>query len=144
MIKHYAFFSTDKGRSREVYHTKRMQRVGCVQWSLDNKYIVSASDEMNIRVWKSNAAEKHGVLKPREKAAFNYNEKLMDKFAHHPQMKRISRHRHVPKSIYLAGKEIRTIKSSQKRKEANRRAHSKPGSVPHVPERKKNIIAEME
>ena len=47
---------------REVYHTKRMQRVVCVRWSLDDKYILSGSDEMNIRVWKAHASEKIGVV----------------------------------------------------------------------------------
>ena len=34
-------FPEDKGRSREVYHTKRMQRLTCVAWSRDNRYILS-------------------------------------------------------------------------------------------------------
>ena len=34
-------FPVDKGRSREVYHTKRMQRLTCVAWSRDNRYILS-------------------------------------------------------------------------------------------------------
>ena len=55
-------FDVGQGRSREVYHTKRMQRVLCVQWSGDNKYILSGSDEMNIRLWKANASEKLGVV----------------------------------------------------------------------------------
>lgn len=49
-------------KCREVYHTKRMQHVICVKWSADNKYILSGSDEMNIRLWKANASEKLGVV----------------------------------------------------------------------------------
>lgn len=48
---------------REVYHTKRMQHVISIKWSSDNKYILSASDEMNIRLWKANAAEKLGLVR---------------------------------------------------------------------------------
>lgn len=33
-----------------------------VSWSLDNKYVMSGSDEMNIRVWKAHASEKLGVV----------------------------------------------------------------------------------
>lgn len=55
-------FECGKGHSREVYHTKRMQRLTCVQWSLDNKYIFSGSDEMNIRIWKARASEKLGPV----------------------------------------------------------------------------------
>ncbi|XP_013418347.1 DDB1- and CUL4-associated factor 13 isoform X2 [Lingula anatina] len=141
--KSIRIFPVDKGHSREVYHTKRMQRVICVKWSSDNKYLLSGSDEMNIRVWKARASEKIGVLRPREKEAFAYSEKLKEKFSHHPQVRRISRHRHVPKMIYNASKEIREIKASRKRKEANRRAHSKPGTVPFVPERKKHVVGEV-
>lgn len=39
-----------------------MQHVTNVCWTLDNKYIVSASDEMNIRLWKARASEKLGVV----------------------------------------------------------------------------------
>lgn len=41
-----------------------MQHVICIKWSADNKYILSGSDEMNIRLWKANAAEKLGVVSP--------------------------------------------------------------------------------
>lgn len=49
-------------KCREVYHTKRMQHVICVKWSADSKYVLSGSDEMNIRLWKANASEKLGVV----------------------------------------------------------------------------------
>ncbi|PSN42863.1 DDB1- and CUL4-associated factor 13 [Blattella germanica] len=136
-------FETGKHHSRDVYHTKRMQRLTCVLWSMDNKYILCGSDEMNIRIWKARSAEKLGVLKPRERTALNYNEALKQKFAGHPQVSRIARHRHVPKHIYHAQKELRTIKLKDKRKESNRRAHSKPGSIPFVSEKKKHVVKEQ-
>ena len=115
-----------------------------VKWSYDNKYIMSASDEMNIRLWKAQAAEKLGLLRPREREQFEYSEKLKDKFKYFPEIKRIKRHRHLPKAIYNAQKEKRIIRSSKQRKEANRRAHSKPGKVPFVSEKKKHVVEEME
>jgi WD repeat and SOF domain-containing protein 1 len=39
-----------------------MQRVNKVLWSRDSKYILSASDEMNIRLWKAVAWEKLGKV----------------------------------------------------------------------------------
>lgn len=60
--KSIRIFEVNKGHSREVYHTKRMQRLTCVSWSFDNKYIVSGSDEMNLRLWKANASEKLGIV----------------------------------------------------------------------------------
>ncbi|KAG1671946.1 DDB1- and CUL4-associated factor 13 [Nymphon striatum] len=136
-------FETGKGHSRDVYHTKRMQRLTSVTWSLDNKYILSGSDEMNIRIWKAQASDKIGTLMPRQKSAMNYNNKLKERFAHHPQVKRIARHRHVPKHIYNAKRELQSINESQKKKEANRRKHSKPGSVPYQSERTKHAKEEV-
>lgn len=141
--KSIRIFEVDKGHSRDVYHTKRMQRLTTVLWTLDNKYIISGSDEMNIRIWKARASEKLGPLKPRERTALNYSEALKEKYETHPEIKRIKRHRQVPKHIYNAKKELKTIKHKEKKKEANKRKHSKPGTVPFVPERRKQIIKEQ-
>lgn len=59
-------------KCREVYHTKRMQHVICVKWSSDNKYILSGSDEMNIRLWKANASEKLGVVSPASFSLYHF------------------------------------------------------------------------
>jgi len=57
-------FPVGEGKSREIYHTKRMQkyliynnfiRVYSILYSLDDKYIISGSDDTNIRFWKSEA-----------------------------------------------------------------------------------------
>jgi len=136
-------FATGEGRSREVYHTKRMQRLTNVLWSNDDRYIVSGSDEMCLRLWKAHASEKLGILKDRERVALQYAEKLKEKYSNHPQVSRIARHRQVPKHVMNAQKELRVIRQSKKRKEANRRKHSKPGAVPYIPEREKNIVDEI-
>merc|ERR1712000_788841 len=81
-------FPVESGHSREVYHTKRMQRLTCVAWSKDNRYILSGSDEMNIRLWKAKAWEKLGLLKDRQKAALEYNEKLKEKYSAHQKKKK--------------------------------------------------------
>lgn len=60
--KSIRIFGTEKSQSREVYYTKRMQHVTCVGWSLDDRYIYSGSDEMNIRLWKAHASEKLGPV----------------------------------------------------------------------------------
>jgi WD repeat and SOF domain-containing protein 1 len=137
-------FQIQSGRSRDVYHTKRMQHVISCKWSLDDKYLISASDEMNIRVWKAHSAEKLGMLKPREREQLQYGEKLKEKFKHYPEIKRIKRHRHLPKQIFNAQKEVRKMKESRQRKEANRRLNSKAGSIPFTSEKKKHIVNELE
>merc|ERR1712002_408452 len=136
-------WATDMGRSREIYHTKRMQRLSTVVWSLDNKFIVSGSDEMCLRLWKARASEKLGIMRDRERVALQYNEKLKEKYGQHPQVARIARHRKLPKHVYSAKAELKQIKEASKRKEANRRKHSKPGAVPYVPERESHTVEEM-
>ncbi len=49
-----------------------MQHVISCKWSLDDKYLISASDEMIIRVWKAHSAENSGMLKPREREQLQY------------------------------------------------------------------------
>lgn len=137
-------WASDSGRSREIYHTKRMQRLTGVAWSLDNKYLVSASDEMNLRVWKARASEKLGMMRDRQRVALQYNEKLKEKYGQHPKVSRIARHRQVPRHVKSAQAELKLIKESKARKEANRRKHSKPGAVPHVPEREAHTVEEQE
>ena len=45
-------FSYNGGHSKEVFHTKRMQRVFSVRFSADGSYVFSGSDDMNVRIWK--------------------------------------------------------------------------------------------
>ncbi|PRD28853.1 UNVERIFIED_CONTAM: DDB1- and CUL4-associated factor 13 [Trichonephila clavipes] len=137
-------FSWQSGRSREVYHTKRMFRINSVLWSSDNKYILTGSSEMNIRMWKAKASEKLGALLYRERTALEYTEKLKQKFAHYPEVRRIARHRHVPKGVKVCANEYRIIAESQKRKEKNRRKNSKWGTVPRVNEQIESSIQEEE
>ena len=42
-----------------------MQRVSGVLWSGDARYLLSASDEMNIRIWRANASDKPGTVRIR-------------------------------------------------------------------------------
>ena len=79
-------------------------------------------------------------MRPREKAALNYANKLRQKYQQHPEVGRILKHRQVPKSIYSAAKEHQTIKESQQRKETNRRRYAPEGTMPFVSERAKPIV----
>merc|ERR1711915_1069468 len=106
-------FRAEEGRSREIYHTKRMQRLTNVLWSNDNRYIVSGSDEMCLRLWKARASEKLGILKDREKVSLEYADKLKEKYSSHPQIARVAKHKHVPKHILNAKKELGIIKQSR-------------------------------
>jgi WD40 repeat protein len=77
-------FGHQAGHSREVYHTKRMQRVFCVKYSGDAEYVLSGSDDMNVRIWKAHAAKQQGTLLPREKRKHAYKKALVDRYRHVP------------------------------------------------------------
>ena len=55
-------------------------------------------------------------MKDREKMAMKYSEELKRKFQKFPEVRRIARHRHLPKSIYNAKNEHRIVKETQKKK----------------------------
>jgi len=128
--KSIRIFDIEESRSREVYHTKRMHRVGCVLFSADGSFVFSGSSDHNARVWKANASEKLGPMSYKEKVALRSAEILKEKYAHNPEIRRIARHRLVPRSIQAAKKEHFRIRSSRKRREINKMEHSVPGSHP--------------
>ena len=75
------------------------------------------------------ASEQTGTLLPREKNKKAYNKALLERYKHLPEVKRITRHRHLPKGIYKTAKLHRQIVNADKRKEKNVLTHSRPGSV---------------
>jgi len=137
-------FAYNGGHSREVYHTKRMQRVFAVQFSVDGSYVFSGSDDMNVRVWKAEASEQQGTLLPRERHKHAYHKALVQRYGHLPEVHRIARKRHVPKDIHKAAQLRRAMEESERRRLRNRIQHSAPGAVEVKPARKKKVVAEVE
>lgn len=130
--------------SREVYTAKRMQRVFSVRFSGDATYVFSGSDDMNVRVWKANASQQLGTLVAREQHKQAYQNALLERYKHLPEIKRIVRHRHLPASIYKAQKLRKEMIDKEMEHTANKIKHSKPGSVKIKPDKKKKIVAELE
>lgn len=134
----------DGGRSREVYHTKRMQKVFAVRYTGDARFVLSCSDDANVRIWKARASEKLGRQNPKERAASDYNQALKKKFGHLPEIRKIANGRHVPKPIMKMKQKAVDEAQVERRKLSNIRAHSKPGSGQGVPEpeRTKHIVGQ--
>lgn len=130
-----------RGHSRDMYHTKRMQRVFSAKWTPDSKYILTGSDDGNIRLWRSQASRREGIKSARQRTAEEYNKALTARYAHMPEIRRIERHRHVPKVIKKAGE----IKSEElkaiKRREENERKHTRKQHEKRKSEREKMILA---
>lgn len=57
-------------------------------------------------------------MRARERYAINYAEELKKKYGHFPEVRRIARHRHLPKHIFNAKNEHRIMKESRARKYA--------------------------
>jgi len=118
-------FNLNEGRSYDVYHNRRMQRVECVGFTLDSKYVLSASQDTNIRLWKSVSYEKIGKMNKSQSNSINYNNELIKRFKHLPELKQIDSRRLVPNEIKKLKKLKHEINHCRQRKEENRRKHIK-------------------
>ncbi|CCU75509.1 U3 small nucleolar RNA associated protein [Blumeria hordei DH14] len=134
-------WSRNKGHSRDIYHTKRMQRVFSCKWTPDSNFILSGSDDGNIRLWRANASKREGIKSAKQRQSLEYNEALVQRYAHMPEIKRIKRHRHIPKVVKKAG-EIKNeeLKAIKKRQE-NERKHTVKQHQKRKSERQKMVLA---
>lgn len=137
-------FDHKQGTAKDIYHTKRMQRVFTVNYTSDHKYIVSGSDDTNVRLWKAQASAQIGQKTVREEAALQYRETLVKKYEHLPQVKRISKSRKVPRVIKKQAGIVQIQKESSERKQTNRVKHSKPGTVAFKSERDTTVVRKVE
>eukprot|EP01048_Picozoa_sp_COSAG05_P022525 COSAG05_NODE_4542_length_1470_cov_166.561504_1_plen_68_part_00 len=64
------------------------------------------------------------------------------RYGHLPEIRRIAKHKHVPKVVRTIGARKREMRASVKRKDDNVRKHSKP--LPFKPARKKKIVTIVE
>ncbi|TQN74295.1 Protein sof1 [Colletotrichum shisoi] len=134
-------WNRDQGHSRDMYHTKRMQRVFSTMFTPDSKYILTGSDDGNVRVWRSNATDRSGIRTAKQRQALEYNEALVSRYSHMPEIRRIKKHRHLPTVIKKAG-EIKNVElKSIKRREENERRHTKKQFERHKGEREKPVLA---
>lgn len=131
-------FNVRESRSRQVYFTRRMQRIFCVLYTQDSRYVLSGSDDTNIRVWKADAAAPVGVIHPRQRNKLNYQRALISRYEHLHEIRRIVKHQRVPKTIKVARDQKREHLMAKRRREENRRRVSKK-EIPRVPATKKPV-----
>ncbi|KAF2862232.1 WD40 repeat-like protein [Piedraia hortae CBS 480.64] len=134
-------WNRQEGHSRDIYHTKRMQRVFACRWTPDARYILSGSDDGNVRLWRAQASQRSGIQTSRQRQKLELDAALRERYKHMPEIRRINRHRHVPKQVKKAGEtkneEIRAIK----RRQENVRKHSKKEGRPgRKSEREKMVL----
>jgi WD repeat and SOF domain-containing protein 1 len=135
-------FKTNRGRSYDMYHLKRMQRIFCVSYSADARFILSGSDDTNVRIWKADADAALGVVAGRKERREQVRETIKKRYQHMPELQRIAKDTNIPKSIKKATaiKHIQT--SSSRRKQDNRIRHNDVDTEV-VPERTRAVVAQL-
>ncbi|KZP21284.1 WD40 repeat-like protein [Athelia psychrophila] len=136
-------WNKDVGSRPEVYHTKRMQRVSSTLFTADARFVLSGSDDGNLRIWKARAAEKLGIVTARERAAMEYRESLKKRWAVDATVGKVLRKRHLPKPVHQASNLKRTMLDARRVKEERRRAHTRSGENKPKAERKKVVVVEQ-
>ena len=111
------------------------------KWTPDAQYVLSGSDDGNVRLWRANASKREGIKSARQRQKLEYDESLKKRYEHMPEIRRIKRHRHIPKQVKKAGEIKGEELASIKRRRENERKHSKKGQVPRKPEREKMVLA---
>ena len=101
-----------------------MQVVSAVEYTVDSHYVLSGSEDMNIRMWKSTAWKPTGQISAREERSYQYRQKLIDKFKQSNKIRRIEAHRHLPKYIMNANKRRQDQTASRLKKKLNRQANT--------------------
>lgn len=59
-----------------------MQRVFQAKWTPDSKYLMTGSDDGNVRLWRANASSREGIKSAKERQALEYSESLTKRFGH--------------------------------------------------------------
>lgn len=61
-------------------------------YTADSRFVLSGSDDGNVRIWKARASDKLGVVTTREKAAIEYCDSLRERWKMDSQAGRVARY----------------------------------------------------
>lgn len=135
-------FHREEQYAREVYYTKRMDKVNSVRFSRDANFVLSGSEDANIRLWKAFASKSLKTLNSSEKRKLNYSAKLVEDYSQFADVRRIVTRRHLPKSVFSKKKVKEIVFRKQREKHENIKRHSKPGTVKDVSIKEKKVVLE--
>ena len=68
-----------------------IHRVTSSIFTLDARFVLTGSDDGNVRIWKARASEKLGVVTTREKSAMEYRDSLRDRWKTDKEVSRVAR-----------------------------------------------------
>jgi WD40 repeat protein len=66
-------------------------RVSSSIYSADARFVLTGSDDGNVRIWKAKASDKLGVITARERAAMEYRESLKERWKVDSEVNRVTR-----------------------------------------------------
>ena len=96
---------------------------------------------MNIRIFKTKANEELRVMNQKQKQAKNYQDKLLQKWRHAPEVKKIAEKQNLPKKLFNKRRERAIKMEAEQRKAIARMAHaSNPEDAKPQPLRIKRVI----
>lgn len=116
-------------------------RVFSAKFTPDSHYVLSGSDDGNIRLWRANASHREGIKSARQRQKLEYDEALKQRYKHMPEIRRIHRHRPLPKQVKKASEIKAEEIKSRKRRAENERKHTKKSLQKRVSERDKMVLA---
>ena len=104
-------FNSHSAFCREIYHTKRMDKVYSLEaFESKDHFLVSGSEDGNVRIWKTDRSAKLSERSGKEKIKNEYKEKLIEKYGNYDEIRKIKDYRHVPK--FIANNQKRKKKDS--------------------------------
>jgi len=69
-----------------------LYRVFSTLYTLDTRFVLSGSDDANLRIWKSRAGDKLGVVDKKEQVQREYREELRNKWSTVAEVSKIERY----------------------------------------------------
>lgn len=107
----------------DTYHSSRMMRVWALAFSGDGRFLLTGSDDANLRVWKTRASESLKTLAKSEADAIDYRETLVNKFQNVPAVRQVLKSHRLPHLLNVARRRATIHNQAERRKDENRRTH---------------------